>query len=423
MSASWTGARLGSYTVQDLLGSGGMASVYRGFDTVLERSVAIKVISTQGQPPNFVARFKREARVLAQLRHPHIVQIYHFGEEQDCVYMVQELLGGATLAQRQRSMGRKKMPAAEVHQIVAQVASALDYAHSKGVIHRDVKPSNILYNDLGQLVLADFGIARTPTDSQHTATATGIVMGTPYYVAPEQAIGGVRLTAACDIYSLGVVLFELLTGKVPFDGDTPMNVVLKHLYDPPPRPSSLRADLPEQLDAVIARAINKEPDERYRRAGDLVSALQDAWPLQQAVGAGSDAAPAARPRSRASTKSVVASRSPLAPTSEPVAQNQPRKRAAKPKDAAPDVAVPTESPIRERANTRRPSARNAAPVVPAPPDATLPARSKWRLRMALLVFCIVAALIIFAPGLQILPTAWNGAQEVMRWIGLMTASR
>src|SRR5690242_4868554 len=151
--------RLGGYIVRDLLGSGGMARVYKGYDPALDREVAIKVISTAGQPPDFISRFQREARVVARLRHPNIVQIYHFGGQEDIVYMVQELLPGPTLEQRIREAGRRRIAAERVHTIMAELAGALDFAHRQGVIHRDVKPSNALYNGHGQLVLTDFGIA------------------------------------------------------------------------------------------------------------------------------------------------------------------------------------------------------------------------------------------------------------------------
>src|SRR5262245_38210663 len=278
MSEKLTGTRLGSYHVRELLGSGGMASVFKGYDPALDREVAIKVLGTAGQPDDFVARFQREARVVARLRHTNIVQIYHFGAERDMVYMVQELLSGPTLAQRIREFGRRRMAAERVHAIIGQLAVALDFAHSQGVIHRDVKPSNALYNAQGQIVLTDFGIARGPADATRTATGPGMVMGTPGYMAPEQAISSATLTPACDIYSLGVVLFELLTGQLPFEADTPMGVVLKHLYDDPPPPSSLRPDLPPALDKIVLRALHKESAARYPNATALAEALRMTWP-------------------------------------------------------------------------------------------------------------------------------------------------
>src|SRR5262245_61425775 len=170
MKEQLTGTRLGNYQVRELLGSGGMASVYKGYDPALDREVAIKVLGTAGQPDDFVARFQREARVVARMRHPNIVQIHHFGAERGVVYMVQELLSGPRLAQRIRELGRRRMAADRVHAIVAQLAAALDFAHGQSVIHRDVKPSNALYNTHGQIVLTDFDIHAGPAAATRTAS-------------------------------------------------------------------------------------------------------------------------------------------------------------------------------------------------------------------------------------------------------------
>jgi serine/threonine protein kinase len=168
-------------------------------------------ICTIGQPDDFVARFQREARLAASLRHANIVHIYHFGGQQNIVYMVQELLPGPTLEQRMRAASRRRLAAERVLAIIDQLVGPLDYAYGQGVIHRDIKPSNALYNATGQLVLTDFGIARNITNPAQAATEPGLVMGTPGYVAPEQAISSVALTPACDIYALGALLFELPT--------------------------------------------------------------------------------------------------------------------------------------------------------------------------------------------------------------------
>jgi|GEM_PF-7006029 len=279
-----TVSKLGTYKVGELLGSGGMASVYKGYDTVNKRDVAIKVLSINEQTADFVKRFKREVKVVKSLRHPNIVQFYDVGEEDDTIYMVQELLPGPTLADRIRKLGKRRIPDADIPVIVAQLADALDFAHNKGIIHRDVKPSNAIYNAERQMVLTDFGIARTSADALRTATGPGIVMGTPGYIAPEQAISSATITPACDIYALGVLLFEMLTAQLPFEADTSMGVVLKHLYDEPPTPRSLRPELPKALDDILLRAMHKEPDKRFASATELSQALQEAWPVGKPTG-------------------------------------------------------------------------------------------------------------------------------------------
>jgi serine/threonine protein kinase len=210
-----------------------MATVYQGFDQNLHRAVAIKVLSaTLAADPSYVDRFRQEPRLIASLRHPHIAHIYAFGEHTGAPYMVQELLQGPTLEQRLKDLAAQgeRMPQPEVLATITQLASALDAAHAIGVIHRDVKPSNALYNAQGQIVLTDFGIARSAADASRTATAVGVVMGTPGYVAPEQAISSASLTPACDIYALGVVLFELLLGTIASleDGQRLVRQIMTH---------------------------------------------------------------------------------------------------------------------------------------------------------------------------------------------------
>ncbi|NJM08763.1 serine/threonine protein kinase, partial [Candidatus Gracilibacteria bacterium] len=285
MTDTLTGRRLGAYAIRDLLGSGGMGSVYRGYDAALDREVAVKVIKSGALAPDAVQRFRREARLAASLRHPNIVQVYTFDDTGDMLYMVQELLPGPTLAEQIRRAGKRCVSLDKVRRVVMQLAVALDYAHERGVVHRDVKPANALYNAAGDLVLTDFGLARPADTSSSAATGPGLVMGTPGYVAPEQAVSSVGLSKACDIYSLGVVTFELLTGRLPFEADTPMGIVLKHLYEAPPPPTSLRSTLPPAVDAVVIRALHKEPERRYSSAGALAAALALALPEARSVNA------------------------------------------------------------------------------------------------------------------------------------------
>lgn len=272
------GTTLGGYAVEALLGSGGMASVYCGLDLHLQRPVAIKVLADRAAAlPGFADRFRQEARLVANLRHPNIVQIYAFGEERGLTYMVQELLPGPTLEQRMADATQQGqfLPPDKVTAIVAQLAAALDAAHTAGVIHRDVKPANALWNAAGLLILTDFGIAKD-LGGAINQTQAGTVMGTPTYMAPEQA-QGLPLSPATDIYALGVILYELLTNRVPFTGAQPLAVLLQHAQDAPPSPRTLRLDLPPAVEAVVLRALAKEPAARYASAGALAQALQQAW--------------------------------------------------------------------------------------------------------------------------------------------------
>lgn len=274
------GSTLGGYGVQALLGSGGMASVYRGFDPNLQRPVAIKVLSSAAAAiPGFAERFQQEARLIANLRHPNIVQVHDFGEENGLTYMVQELLPGPTLEQYMADLAARgtPLPPAKVVKIISQLADALDAAHAAGVIHRDVKPGNALWNAAGALVLTDFGIAKNII-APNNQTQAGLVMGTPAYMSPEQA-QGLTLTPASDIYALGVVLYELIAGKVPFEGATPMGVVLQHIQSPPPPLHPHRPDVPPDVEAVVQRALDKEPGARFGSASALAQALQQAWPV------------------------------------------------------------------------------------------------------------------------------------------------
>ncbi|HYF66008.1 MAG TPA: protein kinase [Herpetosiphonaceae bacterium] len=272
------GQQIDTYVIRGLLGSGGMAQVYRADEPHLSREVALKLLAAHiQQQPGFATRFLQEGRVLASFQHPGIVHVYNVGEYQGRPYLVQELLPGPTLEEELRAAQAQgqTLPAAAVVGIISEVSSALDYAHQRGIIHRDLKPSNLMRNVHGQMVLMDFGIAKTIAGSQKL-TQTGMVLGTPQYLAPEQARGG-ALTPAVDIYALGVIIFEMTTGRVPFDDPSALSVAIAHLSSPPPAPRSLRSDLPPAVEAVILRALAKEPNDRFPSAGALAHALADAW--------------------------------------------------------------------------------------------------------------------------------------------------
>jgi serine/threonine-protein kinase len=263
-----SGTSLGAYVITARIGRGGMASVYQAHHPALDRNVAIKVLwESLADQPGFLERFRREARAASRLRHPNILTVYDFGEDGGIAYMVTELLPGGTLADR---LGAP-LQYTEVLRVLRGIGSALDAAHEAGLIHRDVKPSNILFTRDGEPVLADFGIARL-TESEENLTVQGTLIGTPHYMAPEMA-SGEEVGKSSDLYSLGVVLYEMLAGEPPFPRPTPIAVVRAHIHEPPP---PLPQPVPEAVDAVVARALSKQPAQRYRSGAALAAAFEEA---------------------------------------------------------------------------------------------------------------------------------------------------
>ncbi len=272
------GTILGNYRILAPLGQGGMARVYRAHQESLDREVAVKVL-----PPwyaadrNFVERFNLEARLVARLSHPNIVTVHDASEQNGHLYIVIQLVDGGTLKHLldQLHLQGRTMNIAEVTPIFGQLASALTYAHEQGIIHRDIKPVNVLMDRSGRPILSDFGIAKVLASTKDSLTRPGAGVGTPEYMSPEQCHGG-QVDGRADIYSLGVMLFEALTGQTPFLGDNYPALAHSHIYETPPRPSTLNPAISPAIEQIILTALMKYPLQRYQRASDMAEALERA---------------------------------------------------------------------------------------------------------------------------------------------------
>ena len=260
------------YEVQQKIGVGGMADVYRGKDTLLGRPVAIKILHQNfGGDQDFVARFKREAQAAGKLNHPNVVSMYDVGFDQGFHYIIMEYVSGCTLKEYIQHHGAQ-VTVQEAVKITVAIAEGLEHAHMMGIVHCDVKPHNILITDSGRVKVTDFGIARA-INSATTMMYTNSVMGSAHYISPEQA-SGKSINVSTDIYSLGVVLYELLTGEVPFRGETPVSVALQHVKDPVVAPRIKNAMIPPQLEQVVLIALEKEPGKRFGSISEMIQALR-----------------------------------------------------------------------------------------------------------------------------------------------------
>jgi serine/threonine protein kinase len=268
------GLQIDEFYIDKRLGNGNMARVYRGYIAETQRHVAIKVIEPDVRAdPEYTKRFQKEARAIAQLEHPHIVQFYRYGEFGDVCYMAMEYIDGMDLAwllQDYRAE-HKFMRNSDILRIISQIGSALDYAHSQGIIHRDVKPSNVMLNRNGDAILTDFGLALLQAEGTR-----GEIFGTPYYIAPEQAINSAGAVPQSDLYSLGVALYEMLTGAVPFDMGSPMDTAIAHMSELPPSPLERNPDLNPAFVPVLERVLLKDPLDRYQSGAEFARALHKA---------------------------------------------------------------------------------------------------------------------------------------------------
>ncbi len=417
--AGLTGKTLGKYKLTERLGHGGMADVYKAHHTKLDRDVTIKVLHShliEGQ--DFLERFEREAKAVAALRHPHIVGIHDFDVEGELYYMVMEYIDGGNLGEKLEALAQASayLPIQQVASILRQVGEALDEAHQQGIIHRDIKPSNILLDSQGDAYLTDFGIARMLSGTQFTAT--GALIGTPTYMSPEQG-QGLELDPTSDIYSLGIVLFEMLTGKTPFASDTPLAVIHKHIHAPLPLASELRPGMPASVEKVLFTALAKERQERFTTAQAFTLAFEKALTPEAVSALESPNLPegrefAALPTMRIEEDSPAPKRSELpteAMSAQTLAEVGELAGAEPPPEPAPEpetIASPRAQPPRGTGSTQ--------PVRPDPeprPATSWPARLKaWPVILVLIVVLVAIAL-LFAFGNKSEPEVCSNVEACM----------
>lgn len=269
-----TGKQLGQYRIVSPLGEGGMAAVYKAYQPTMDRYVALKILPRHfASDPEFVGRFEQEAKVIASLQHVHILPVHDFGTQDGYTFIVMPFVETGTLASL---LEGDPLPLEQIRKVLTQVGDALAYAHARGLVHRDVKPTNILIDEIGNCLLTDFGIAKM-VERTTQFTQTGAILGTPAYMSPEQ-IKGEKLDGRSDIYSLGIILYEMATGRPPFKAETPPAIFVKHLHDPLPPPRSLNPHLPESVERLILKSLAKEAEGRFDNAGEFVQAVREAIP-------------------------------------------------------------------------------------------------------------------------------------------------
>lgn len=275
------GQMLGAYRIINQIGKGGMAAVYKAYQPSMDRYVAIKVLPSQlAESKEFATRFQQEARIIAKLEHPHILPVFDYGESDGIAYFVMRYLEAGTLKNKMES-GRP-LPLNEIDRIFTQLTDALSYAHSHSIVHRDLKPANALIDSHGNIFLTDFGIAKLLESASPRLTQTDAIMGTPAYISPEQA-QALPVDQRSDIYSLGIILYEMVTGRVPFSADTPLAIILKHISDPLPLPSLIKPDIPAPIEQVILKALAKDPKDRFATAAEFASAWKRALEEREAT--------------------------------------------------------------------------------------------------------------------------------------------
>lgn len=385
-TSNWIGKTLGGrYVIEELLGQGGMSAVYKATDPNLKRVVAIKMIHTHlSSNADFVKRFEEEAASVAQLRHPGIIQVHDFNRDGDVYYMVLEFVPGETIQahlQRLNDAGRKLSPT-KAMEYMANTCDAVDYAHQRGMIHRDIKPANIMINLNGQAILMDFGIAKIVGSQRHTAT--GAVIGTAMYMSPEQ-IKGEQPDRRTDVYSLGVTLFEMASGRPPFNAESAMTLMMMHINDPVPNVRELNPETPEALVTVINKALEKDPNQRYQTAAQMSAALRNA--LVQMGAAGKGPAPQATMIDDGATLANAGARG-------TVVESSPMPAA---KGTVLESAYPVGGTVVESAPLPRPAGGTYVESGPMGPGA-MPAQPKKGLALPMILGGLVGVLCILGVG-------------------------
>jgi serine/threonine protein kinase len=379
------GQQLADFRLEELLGHGGMARVYRGVELPVQRRVAIKVIDAPFRAdPDYLMRFEREAQAIAKLEHPHIVRLYRYGKDRGMLYMAMQYIDGADLEAvlaSYREAGEFIEPH-HVRRIVRDICEALDYVHARGVIHRDIKPANIMIDQQDHAILTDFGLALL------TETGTrGMIFGSPHYIAPEQAVSSANVVPQSDIYALGVILYEMFTGDLPFEAEDPVDVAMQHMTSPPPPPSERRPELNPAVEAVILKALEKKPAQRYATGAALADALDAALGTTKPA---SDAMPSLYQRGTLLSAPPPGRPAAAKPTSEPTPSTPSSK---------PGTPPPT-----------------SEPVAPAPPASTPtpPPPAPTRRRRPLLLYVGVALLSCLILAMLTLGAVYVGARMARR---------
>ncbi len=388
------GESVGAYHIIDQLGLGGMASVYKAYHAALDRYVAIKVLHlAYHDDPDFIARFRREARLVARLDHPNIVPVYDFAEFEGQPYLVMKFIEGETLKDR---MQRGGVFQDEILPIVEAVGAALTYAHRMNVLHRDIKPSNIMLARGGQIYLADFGLAKM-TDSDSGLSAERLE-GTPSYISPEQAQARPDLDVRTDVYSFGVMLYELMVGRVPFSADSPLATIQEHLYTPPPPPRQVNPAISETMEQVLLKALAKDRNERYRDVNALVNAFRAALTGQALIPEGGVVI-----QSSEDEQLVFIPAEPIPPTQSSFrpAQN-PIESQVTPGGIgrqSPPVKHPEEAPNERQSPPARPPVAGAANSQPAPPKKKGISPVVWMVLAILVLLILLGTVILLTRGL------------------------